>query len=34
MNLNQLIDYPGAHPGATILYHALDMNLNVHLDAS
>ena len=30
----QLLDYPGAHPDATIRYYASDMILNIHFDAS
>jgi hypothetical protein len=31
---NQLLDYLATHPGATIIYHASDMILHIHSDAS
>jgi hypothetical protein len=31
---NQLLDYLASHPDATIRYHALDMILHIHSDAS
>jgi hypothetical protein len=31
---NQLLDYLATHPDATIIYHAADMILHVHSDAS
>jgi ribonuclease D len=31
---NQMLDYLAAHPDATIRYHASDMILNIHSDAS
>jgi hypothetical protein len=31
---NQLLDYLATHPDATIRYHALDMILHIHSDAS
>jgi hypothetical protein len=31
---NQLLDYLATHPGATIRYHASDMILHIHSDAS
>jgi hypothetical protein len=31
---NQLLDYLATHPDATILYHASDMILHIHSDAS
>jgi hypothetical protein len=30
----QLLDYLKTHPDATVHFHALDMILNIHLDAS
>ena len=33
-NTNQLLDYLATHPGATIRFHASDMILNIHSDAS
>ncbi len=32
--MKQLFDYLAMHPGATVRFHALDMILNVHSDAS
>jgi hypothetical protein len=32
--LTQLLNYAAAHPDATVRYHASDMNLHVHSDAS
>jgi hypothetical protein len=31
---NQILDYLATHPDATIRYHASDMILNIHSDAS
>jgi hypothetical protein len=31
---NQLLDYLATHPDATIRYHASDMVLHIHIDAS
>jgi uncharacterized coiled-coil protein SlyX len=31
---NQLLDYLATHPDATIRYHASDMILHIHIDAS
>jgi hypothetical protein len=31
---NQMLDYLATHPDATIRYHASDMILNIHSDAS
>jgi hypothetical protein len=31
---NQLLDYLVTHPDATIIYHASDMILHIHSDAS
>jgi hypothetical protein len=31
---NQLLDYLATHPDATIRYHASDMILHIHCDAS
>jgi hypothetical protein len=31
---NQLLDYLATHPDATIRYHASDMILHIHSDAS
>jgi hypothetical protein len=31
---NQMLDYLATHPSATIRYHASDMILNIHSDAS
>jgi hypothetical protein len=31
---NQLLDYMATHPDATIRYHAYDMILHIHSDAS
>jgi hypothetical protein len=31
---NQMLDYMATHPNATIRYHASDMNLHIHIDAS
>jgi hypothetical protein len=31
---NQLLDYLATHPDATIIYHASDMILHIHSDAS
>jgi hypothetical protein len=32
--MNQLLDYLATHPDATIRYHASDMILHIHSDAS
>jgi hypothetical protein len=32
--MNQMLDYLATHPGATIRYHASDMILSIHSDAS
>ncbi len=34
MKTKQLMDYLETHPNATVRFHASDMILNVHLDAS
>jgi hypothetical protein len=31
---NQMLDYQATHPDATIRYHAYDMTLHIHSDAS
>jgi predicted protein tyrosine phosphatase len=32
--INQMLDYLATHPDATIRYHASDMVLHIHIDAS
>ncbi len=34
LNTKQLIDYLATHPDATVRFHASDMIMNVHSDAS
>jgi hypothetical protein len=34
MKTKQLLDYLATHPDTTVRFHALDMILNIHLDAS